>query len=58
MPSTTKEKDKKLYIDKNVLLSEIYRMEDELYPDAHDEYDGFVRNALDRLVSFIETNCI
>ena len=35
------------YISKDALVAEINRIKKEDYYDIHDEYDGFVRNALD-----------
>lgn len=43
------------YIDKSALAAEIERIKKEDYYDTHDEYDGFVRNALDKVLSFIDT---
>lgn len=43
------------YISKSALLAEIERIKKENYYDTHDEYDGFVRNALDKFLSFIDT---
>lgn len=42
-------------IDKDALIAEIDRLKKEYYYDVHDEYDGFVRNALDKVLSFINT---
>ena len=45
----------KQYIPKSVVLAEIERIKKEDYYDIHDEYDGFVRNALDKVLSFLDT---
>ena len=45
----------KQYIDKSALVAEIERIKKEDYYDIHDEYDGFVRNALDKVLSFLNT---
>ena len=42
-------------IDKDKVLAEIEKIKKEDYYDIHDEYDGFVRNALDKLLLFINT---
>ena len=42
-------------IDKDAVVAEIDRIKKEDYYDIHDEYDGFVRNALDKVLSFINT---
>ena len=43
------------YISKDALVAEINRIKKEDYYDIHDEYDGFVRNALDKVLSIIDT---
>ena len=43
------------YIDKNALVAEIERIKKEDYYNIHDEDDGFVRNALDKVLSSIDT---
>lgn len=42
-------------INKDALIAEIERIKKQDYYDIHDEYDGFVRNALDKVLSFIDT---
>lgn len=42
-------------IDKDALVAEIERIKKEDYYDIHDEYDGFVRNALDKVLLLINT---
>lgn len=43
------------YISKDTLVAEIKKIKKEDYYDIHDEYDGFVRNALDKVLSIINT---
>ena len=41
--------------DLEKVKAEIERLKEREYYDIHDEYDGFVRNALDKLLSFIDS---
>lgn len=38
-----------------LIKEEINRLKKDEYYDTHDEYDGFVRNALDKLLNFIDS---
>ena len=46
------------YISIDVLQSAIEKLKKEEYYDIHDEYDGFVRNAFDKLFSSVSSMAV
>lgn len=41
--------------EKNVFFEFVENLKKKVYYDIHDDYDGYVRNALDKVVSFVKS---